>query len=145
MKAYRLPRHPEAFTLSPSKTKRPRQTDDGHLKWIRTLPCLICGKRGVHAAHIRMAALRYGKRETGKSEKPSDKWTLPLCAEHHTDGPEAQHRGSEAAFWQRYGIDPFIVAMALYQCSGDDEAGETIVQEHRPTSGPDRDQMEVEG
>ena len=128
MKAFRLPRHPEAFSLSPSKKKRPREHDKGHLDFIRSLPCVICGTRGVHAAHIRMAAMQYGKRATGMQEKPSDKWTVPLCPVHHNDGPEAQHSGGEEAFWKRHGIDPFVIAMALYQSTGDEEAGEMIIR-----------------
>jgi hypothetical protein len=44
------------------------------------------------------------------------------------DGPEAQHKGSEIAFWNRVGIDPFKLALALKNFSGDDEMGETIVR-----------------
>lgn len=129
MKAYEIQRPPTAFSLSPSSKKRPRERNNAHLDFIRGLPCLICLKHGCHAAHIRFGNLKYGKRETGAGEKPSDKWTVPLCPNHHTDGPEAQHSGGEEAFWQKHGIDPFVIAMALFQCSGDDEAGEIIIRE----------------
>lgn len=55
--------------------------------------------------------MNYGKRYTGKSEKPSDCWAVPLCRRHH----EAQHRESELGWWAGMGIpDPFAVAVALY-------------------------------
>jgi hypothetical protein len=44
-------------------------------------------------------------------EKPDDKWCTPLCREHHDE----QHRhGNELAWWARYEIDPFAVALKLY-------------------------------
>lgn len=146
MRAFAIRRPDTAFSLSPVKKKRPREHDKDHLDFIRSLPCAVCGARPVHAAHIRMAAARYGKRSTGMQEKPSDKWTVPLCAPHHTDGPDAQHKGAEEAFWERHGIDPFVLAMSLYQSTGDEEAGEIIIREARryihPTSGPDRNTQE---
>jgi hypothetical protein len=39
---------------------------------------------------------------------------VPLCRSCHQDAPQAQHKGSEAAFWRRAGVDPFDVAEALY-------------------------------
>ena len=37
-----------AFSAAPAKaTKRPRQKIEAHLAFIRTLPCLITGKRPV--------------------------------------------------------------------------------------------------
>jgi hypothetical protein len=42
------------------------------------------------------------------AEKPSDKWTLPLCNQHHR---EQHDHGDELAFWAEYGIDPFALAL----------------------------------
>lgn len=117
-----------AFSLSPSKgQKRPRKTDDAHLKWLRTLPCVITGMRPVEAAHVRYADPSYGKRETGKAEKPDDRWAIPL----HPDKHREQHSGSEREFWKRHGIDPCRVALALHAISGDDEAAEIILKSAR--------------
>ena len=67
--ATRILRPETAFSLSPSKGKRrPREHDDKHLAFIRTLPCVITGKRPVEAAHVRYADLAYGKRETAQAE-----------------------------------------------------------------------------
>lgn len=80
---------------------------------------------GVEAAHIRYGDLRYGKRETGIAEKPSDCWVLPLCPNHH----RAQHAfGDEAEWWRRIGIDPLRLAALVYLHSGDEEAASLVMQ-----------------
>jgi hypothetical protein len=127
-KAARIPIHPEAFSHDlRSRSKRPRQEMREHLKFIRGLPCLLCGTRkDVQAAHIRAASPAYGKRSTGMAEKSNDCWTLPLCREHHSD----QHWMRELEFWASYNInDPFAVALGLFAASGDDERAELIIRE----------------
>lgn len=111
--------------------RRPRVKNDRHLDFIRSLPCVCCGNNiESEAAHLRMGELAIGKRYTGKSEKPSDCWTIPLCGKHHRE----QHSMGEAAFWERYDINPFVVCMALYASSGEFEAGEQIIS-HRGILG----------
>ena len=91
--------------------RKPREQDAAFLAYVRSLPCTICRRPGCDAAHIRAAAPQYGKRYTGKGEKPSDKWAVPLCRDHHRE----QHGMSELSFWLRYGIaDPFALAIALH-------------------------------
>jgi hypothetical protein len=93
------------------RQRQPRIEDAAHLAYVRTLPCLICGKPGSDPAHLRTASREYGKRETGMQEKPSDCWVLPLCRFHHSE----QHSGNELAWWASYGIpDPFAKAVELY-------------------------------
>lgn len=125
-RAGRIPIHPEAFSHDlRSRHRRPRQENVAHLKFIRALPCLICGTRkDVQAAHVRAPSPGYGKRATGFGERPADHWTLPICSAHHA----AQHTGSEMAFWTRYGIDPFATALALFAATGNEEGGELIVK-----------------
>lgn len=126
--AFQINRPPTAFSTSPVKGKRrPRITDEQHLKWIRTLPCLITGARPVDPAHIRFAAPAYGKRETGGGEKSSDRWVVPLCRDKHDE----QHKMDERAFWARYAIDPCRVALALWSATGDDDLAEVILNEAR--------------
>ena len=93
------------------RQRQPREKDAKHLDFIRSLPCCICGRIDTEAAHIRTASLAHGKRETGRAEKPSDKWALPLCNEHHRE----QHTMNEMKFWASYGIDPFMLAIRLKQ------------------------------
>lgn len=107
--------------------KRPRIKNDRHLDFVRSLPCLVCGDN-IHteAAHVRMSCVAFGKWYTGKGEKPSDCWTVPLCGRHHRE----QHSGSETKFWEDRKIDPISAAAFLYASSGDFEAGENIIGAH---------------
>lgn len=91
------------------RQREPRQRDERHLDYIRSLPCCICGAVDTEAAHIRTSSLAHDKRETGGSEKPSDKWTIPLCNGHHRE----QHTMNELAFWKKYKLDPFLLAIRL--------------------------------
>lgn len=108
--------------------KRPRQKDDKHLDFIRSLPCVCCGNDiETEAAHLRAAAPQYGKRYTGKSEKPSDKWTLPLCGRCHRQ----QHDIGEIQFWEANRINPFILAMSLFASSGEHQVATEIISYQR--------------
>lgn len=91
------------------RQRQPRERDERHLDHVRSLPCCVCGGIDTEAAHIRTASLAHGKNHTGMSEKPSDKWSVPLCNKHHRE----QHAMSEMAFWKKYEIDPFMLALTL--------------------------------
>lgn len=91
------------------RQREPRERDNKHLDYIRSLPCCICGGIDTEAAHIRTASPEFGKRQTGMAEKPSDKWTVPLCNKHHRE----QHSMEELSFWKCHGINPFVLAMTL--------------------------------
>lgn len=95
--------------------------DTKHLALIRQLPCLSCDTdpAGV-AAHVRMT--RVGKPIAGTGNKPGDHWTLPLCRQCHTDGPNAQHVVGEVPFWRDLGLDALVVCQRLYAASPDIEA-----------------------
>ena len=96
--------------MSELRQRQPRERDEKYLDYIRSLPCCICGDdTTVEAAHVRTGALEHGKPYTGKSEKPSDKWAVPLCGRHHRE----QHSMNEMDFWKCHGINPFILAMTL--------------------------------
>ncbi|MEJ8571290.1 hypothetical protein [Microbaculum marinum] len=106
--------------------KRPRIKQEPYLDFIRSLPSLVPGRRPVEAAHVRYAALHLGKRETGMGEKPHDRWTVPLAGDVHQD----QHRHNEREWWERRGIDPLLVCLALFGAyhDGDRVAAEFIVR-----------------
>ena len=72
-----------------------RRRDHAYLSWIRTLPCLLCGRRPAEAAH-------FGARAFG--QKCSDRETGPLCAWDHRLGPHSQHALGKR-FWQHHGLD----------------------------------------
>lgn len=127
MPAFAIKRPATAFSNAPvgKQKKRQRVEDDAHLKWLRTLPCVISGERPVDAAHVKYADPVYGKRAVGMQEKPDDRWCLPLARRLHDD----QHKGNEREFWARHGLDPLRIALALHACSGDDEQAEVILRE----------------
>lgn len=131
-KAYQIERPATAFSLSTGKQKRPRKKDDNHLRWIRTLPCVVTGSRPVDAAHVRYADPVYGKREVGGAEKPDDRWAVPLCRSEH----DAQHKMNERDYWKSKSIDPCAVALALFGMSGDDEMAEVILRHARKHLAP---------
>lgn len=93
------------------RQRQPRERDNKHLDYIRSLPCCICGDNtSTEAAHLRTSNIGIGKDDHGWG-KPSDKWVLPLCGRHHRE----QHTMNEMAFWESYGIDPFMRALTLRQ------------------------------
>jgi hypothetical protein len=91
------------------RQRMPREKDNKHLDYIRSLPCCICGGIDTEAAHVRTASLENGKPHTGMGEKPSDKWAVPLCNRHHRE----QHSMNEMDFWKCHGLNPFVLAMTL--------------------------------
>jgi len=101
-----------------------RKRDRNHLAFVAQLPCLITGTTGVHVAHVRYGDPKYGKRSTGMSEKPDDRWTVPLAPDVHLYD---QHKAGERAWWVKQGLDPLEIAIALYDVSGDVEKGQEIV------------------
>lgn len=103
-----------------------RQRSPAHLAWIRRLPCAVCGNDiETEAAHVRFGCLEIGKPITGIGIKPDDKYTVPLCGQHH----RAQHAfGDERGWWEKLGRDPIKLSLALYSVSGDAEAGERIIR-----------------
>lgn len=105
--------------------RQPRQHNESHLRFVRGLPCIICGNNiETEAAHIRMADRSVAKPMTGIATKCDDRFTVPLCGEHHRE----QHVwGDEHAWWSGLGLDGIKLALALYSVSGDFERGEQIV------------------
>jgi hypothetical protein len=100
--------------MSELRQRQPRIRDEAHLKFIRSLPCCIpgCGDNtSTEAAHLRVGSINHDKRDTGGGERPSDRWTLPLCSRCHRDQHAA---GDELKFWAEHGINPFFLAMNYY-------------------------------
>lgn len=103
------------------RQREPRHRDPAHLAFVRASGCCVCPKgvnRPIEAAHVRMACITIGKRETGLSEKPGDQWTVGLCDYHHRTGILAQHKISEEQFWKNHGRNPFEIAARLWIESG---------------------------
>ena len=101
------------------RQRAPRKRDEKHLAFVRSQPCCVCRKAPQsEAAHIRMPCPARSKPPTGMQQKPDDKWTVPLCAGCHRNGSFAQHRMGEAEFWRGGRLDPFAIALALWNASG---------------------------
>ena len=82
-----------------------RARDPEHLRFVGSLPCLVCGRTPSHAHHLRFAQPR------AMSSKVSDEWTVPLCLLHH----RALHDvGSEETWWVEHGIDARAEAERLW-------------------------------
>lgn len=108
------PKYPEA------------EKDPEYLKLVRACPCLYCGMEPSEAAHVRYASALHGK-ASGMGRKPSDRYAVPLCAEHHRLGSNAQHNHGERQWWRTLGIDPLFVADQLYAQRGDLVAMRAVV------------------
>lgn len=118
-----------AFSLDRSrKGQRGRIQAPKHLIFIRALPCLATGSAiRIEAAHIRYGDPAHDKPGTPMGRKPDDCYVVPLCAEAHREGPNAQHNRNEREWWAELRIDPIAVALALYQITGDIDAGNEII------------------
>lgn len=120
-------REATAFSLDKSSRATRRIEDPAHLAFIRKLPSVLSGLYGCEACHIRSGSALHRKKHTGGAQKPDDAWTLPLTPEEH----KMQHSGAELEFWKSRGVDPFELAIKLYEVSGDVAAAEIIIRSAR--------------
>lgn len=98
---------PKLAKTNTGKADRGRVRDNPYLAYLRRQPCVACGStHRVEAAHIRSGYPEAGWPPTGMQVKPSDFRALSLCALCHREGPEAQHRSWERAWWESRGIYP---------------------------------------
>ncbi|WP_029586651.1 ERF family protein [Bradyrhizobium sp. URHD0069] len=82
-----------------------RHRDKGHLKFVASQPCLVCGRSPADAHHLRFTQPR------AMGRKVSDEFTVPLCRAHHRDN----HRfGDEQAWWSKQAIDPVGTSRQLW-------------------------------
>jgi hypothetical protein len=105
--------HPTALApASPapraSLVKTVRRRDKQHLKFVRTQPCLVCGRVPSEPHHLRFSEPR------ALGRKVSDEFTVPLCRAHHR---ELHNRGNERAWWEALKIDPAPVAQQLWSAT----------------------------
>ena len=103
LQAESTPAKIEKNELTISEPRRHR--DKGHLKFVASQPCLVCGRRPADAHHLRFTQPR------AMGRKVSDEFAVPLCRTHHRDN----HRfGDEAAWWGRQAIDPVGTSRKLW-------------------------------
>jgi hypothetical protein len=104
-------RQRRATTINKSVLSLPaarRIRDRDHVRLVAKQPCLICGRRPADAHHLRFAQSR------ALGRKVSDEFTVPLCRGHHR---EVHRCGDEAVWWKKAGIDPTVLARALWLVS----------------------------
>ena len=94
---------PESHYLGSQKIRRVR--DREHLKYVASLPCLICDRSPSQAHHILFAQPR------AVGRKVSDEWVVPLCVAHHRS---LHNDGNEESWWRTHGIDPIEIAERLW-------------------------------
>jgi hypothetical protein len=82
-----------------------RHRDKGHLKFVASQPCLVCGRSPADAHHLRFTQPR------AMGLKVSDEFTVPLCRTHHRD---IHSFGDEVAWWERRAIDPLATSRMLW-------------------------------
>lgn len=127
----------EMLKREPAKRRKlsfpARHKDEGHLDFIRSLPCIITGEK-AEAAHVSYASRLHGKGLKGIGCKADDRWTIPLCHRLHME----QHAAAagEAGWWRAQGIaDPLVVAMRLYEASGNRDAAMRVIDDARSVMG----------
>jgi hypothetical protein len=104
-----------------------RVRDKAHRKFVSSQACLICGRQPSDAHHLRSAQPR------ALSRKVSDEFTVPLCRIHHRE----VHRGSdEAAWWSRFGVDPYLVAATLWAQARPGRSSVELPNHHPSTAPP---------
>ena len=82
-----------------------RLRDKGHLRFVASQPCLVCGRQPSDPHHLRFAQPR------ALGLKVSDEFTVPLCRGHHR-----QHQvGDEMAWWNDLDINALEIAKGLWE------------------------------
>ena len=86
---------------APKREPKVKRRSPAHCNFVRDHDCCVpgCTARPIEVAHVR----RNGSGAMG--QKPSDRYTVSLCRDHHAES----HRG-ERTFEERYGIDLWALA-----------------------------------
>jgi DNA recombination protein Rad52 len=85
-----------------------RLRDKGHLRFVASQPCLVCGRQPSDPHHLRFAQPR------ALGLKVSDEFTVPLCRDHHQ---QLHHVGNEVAWWHDLDIKALEIAKGLWEAS----------------------------
>jgi hypothetical protein len=76
-----------------------------YLAWIRTLPCLVCGRTAsIEAAHTG---------PHGLAQKSPDTSAVPLCPRHHRTGRDSYHKLGARAFERHHRVSLSAVVARL--------------------------------
>ena len=92
-----------------------------HLRFVRQLPCCVCGRGGgVDPHHLR--GYQLGR---GMGKKSDDKWVVPLCRNHHNEVHTVGTK-KELEWFEEYGC-PYSLATQLWDNTGDISAMKRVV------------------
>lgn len=91
-----------------------------HRAWVRGHACAVCGTfTAIECAHVREGT------DGGMGFKPSDRWCISLCRDHHAE----QHQIGEGPFECKHGINMKALASEFfaksphrYKLMGDNDA-----------------------
>ena len=98
---------PQRIKHKSDKAEKGRRSP-AHRAWIRGFACSACGSStAIECAHVRDGT------DGGMGIKPSDRWTISLCRDCHSE----QHRIGEAEFNKRHGINMIALAEAFFKAS----------------------------
>lgn len=100
--------------MLPPKLTKPQKAggrikSPAHCKWVRSHHCSVpeCKGMPIEAAHVRTGT------DGAMGRKPSDRWVISLCRDHHRQ----QHAMGEPEFERIHGIDMKEIARAFYRNS----------------------------
>jgi hypothetical protein len=89
-----------------------RLRDKDHRRFVLRQACLVCGRVPSDPHHLTFTQPR------ALGRRVSDEFIVPVCRTHHR---ELHRSGNEAAWWQRFNIDPIPVALRLWQQTRSDD------------------------
>jgi len=99
---------PPRISRKSDKAERGRRSP-AHRAWVRGHQCSVpgCAEMPIECAHVRNGT------DGGTGIKPSDRWCLSLCRDHHAE----QHRLGEPLFERLHGIDMKKLAAEFFGAS----------------------------
>lgn len=104
---FKMPaKSPKSLSDGSKVVKQVPERDANYLKFIRNLPCLVCGVQASHAHH---ASFR------GLGEKGSDLSAIPLCHDHHTGKSDSIHSIGIDKFEVKHKVDITSIQVSLFQ------------------------------
>ena len=91
--------------IQKARSERGSRSCPAHRAWVRRHHCSVpgCVSLPIECAHVRSGT------DGGVALKPSDRWCISLCGDHHAE----QHRIGGPAFQARYGIDLVALSVAF--------------------------------
>jgi ERF superfamily len=89
-----------------------RLRDKDHRRYVLRQACLVCGRVPSDPHHLTFTQPR------ALGRRVSDEFIVPVCRVHHR---ELHRSGNEAAWWQKFNIDPIPVALRLWQHTRSDD------------------------